>query len=125
MRLLHTMLRVKDLDRSIKFYTDVLGMVLLRRLDFAQERFTLAFVGFNSEEEGTVLELTHNWDVDDYEHGTAYGHIAIEVDDVYKSCDAIRQKGGEVMREAGPMKGGDTVLAFIKDPDGYLIELLS
>ena len=125
MRLLHTMLRVKDLDRSIKFYTDVLGMVLLRRLDFAQERFTLAFVGFNSEAEGTVLELTHNWDVDDYEHGTAYGHIAIEVDDVYKSCDAIRQKGGDVIRDAGPMKGGETVLAFIKDPDGYLIELLS
>jgi len=119
------MLRVKDLDRSIKFYTDVLGMTLLRRLDFEGERFTLAFVGFNSEAEGTVLELTHNWDVDDYEHGTAYGHIAIEVDDVYKSCDAIRQRGGEVMREAGPMKGGDTVLAFIKDPDGYLIELLS
>ena len=125
MRLLHTMLRVRDLELSIKFYTEVLGMQLLRRVDFEEERFTLAFVGFNTEEDGAVLELTHNWDIDDYEHGNAYGHIAIEVDDVYKACQLIRQKGGDVVRDAGPMKGGQTVLAFVKDPDGYFIELLS
>jgi len=125
MRLLHTMLRVRDLELSIKFYTEVLGMQLLRRVDFEEERFTLAFVGFNAEEDGAVLELTHNWDIDDYEHGNAYGHIAIEVDDVYKACQLIRQKGGDVVRDAGPMKGGQTVLAFVKDPDGYFIELLS
>jgi len=125
MRLLHTMLRVRDLDLSIEFYTEVLGMRLLRKVDFEEERFTLAFVGFNAEEDGTVLELTHNWDVDKYEHGNAYGHIAIEVDDVYKACKLIQQKGGDVVREAGPMKGGQTVLAFVKDPDGYLVELLS
>ncbi|OUR82792.1 lactoylglutathione lyase [Cycloclasticus sp. 46_120_T64] len=125
MRLLHTMLRVRDLDRSIEFYTKVLGMKLLRRRDFEQERFSLVFVGFNNEETDAVIELTHNWDVGDYEHGNAYGHIAIEVADVYKACESIRQKGGEVVREAGPMKGGQTVLAFVKDPDGYLIELLA
>ncbi len=124
MRLLHTMLRVRDLGLSIEFYTEVLGMKLLRRVDFEEERFTLAFVGFNAEEEGTVLELTHNWDVSEYEHGSAYGHIAIEVDDVYKACELIRQKGGKIVRDAGPMKGGKTVLAFVKDPDGYFIELL-
>ncbi|MEW5056333.1 lactoylglutathione lyase [Cycloclasticus sp. 46_83_sub15_T18] len=125
MRLLHTMLRVRDLDRSIEFYTKVLGMKLLRRRDFEQERFSLVFVGFGAEESDAVIELTHNWDVGDYEHGNAYGHIAIEVADVYKACESIRQKGGEVVREAGPMKGGQTVLAFVKDPDGYLIELLA
>jgi len=118
------MLRVRDLGLSIEFYTEVLGMKLLRRVDFEEERFTLAFVGFNAEEEGTVLELTHNWDVSEYEHGSAYGHIAIEVDDVYKACELIRQKGGKIVRDAGPMKGGKTVLAFVKDPDGYFIELL-
>ncbi|MEW5009085.1 MAG: lactoylglutathione lyase [Cycloclasticus sp.] len=125
MRLLHTMLRVRDLDCSIEFYTKVLGMKLLRRRDFEQERFSLVFVGFGAEESDAVIELTHNWDVGDYEHGNAYGHIAIEVADVYKACESIRQKGGEVVREAGPMKGGQTVLAFVKDPDGYLIELLA
>lgn len=125
MRLLHTMLRVSDLDRSIKFYTEVLGMKLLRKVDFEEGRFTLAFVGFNEEGEGAVLELTHNWDVDAYDHGNAYGHIAIGVGDVYKACEKISKKGGEVVRAAGPMKGGKTVLAFIKDPDGYFIELLA
>jgi len=124
MRLLHTMLRVRDLGLSIEFYTEVLGMKLLRRIDFEEGRFTLAFVGFNAEEDGTVLELTYNWDVSEYEHGNAYGHIAIEVDDVYKACELIRQKGGKIVRDAGPMKGGKTVLAFVKDPDGYFIELL-
>jgi len=124
MRLLHTMLRVRDLDQSIRFYTEVLGMKLLRRKDYQEGRFTLAFVGFKSEKEGAVIELTHNWDVDAYEMGNAFGHIAIAVTDVYESCELIRQKGGEIVREAGPMKGGETVLAFVKDPDGYLIELL-
>lgn len=125
MRLLHTMLRVRDLERSITFYTDVLGMKLLRRHDFEEERFSLVFVGFGDEASEAVIELTHNWDVDDYAHGNAYGHIAIEVDDVYKACELIRQKGGDVVRDAGPMKGGTTVLAFVKDPDGYMVELLS
>ncbi|MEH6504048.1 MAG: lactoylglutathione lyase [Cycloclasticus sp.] len=124
MRLLHTMLRVRDLDRSIRFYTEVLGMKLLRRKDYQEGRFTLAFVGFKPEKEGAVIELTHNWDVDAYEMGNAFGHIAVAVADVYDSCKLIRQKGGEIVREAGPMKGGATVLAFVKDPDGYLIELL-
>jgi len=125
MRLLHTMLRVRDLERSIAFYTEVLGMKLLRRHDFKEERFSLVFVGFGDEANEAVIELTHNWDIDDYEHGNAYGHIAIEVDDVYKACELIRQKGGDVVRDAGPMKGGTTVLAFVKDPDGYMVELLS
>lgn len=124
MRLLHTMLRVSQLNRSIDFYTGILGMTLLRRHDFSEGRFSLVFLGFGKEEDNTVLELTHNWDVDEYSLGTAFGHIAIEVEDVYKACDAIRQKGGEVVRAAGPMKGSDITLAFIKDPDGYLIELL-
>jgi lactoylglutathione lyase len=124
MRLLHTMLRVRDLDQSIRFYTDVLGMELLRRKDYQEGRFTLAFVGFKPEKECAVIELTHNWDVDVYDMGNAFGHIAVAVADVYDSCELIRQKGGEIVREAGPMKGGGTVLAFVKDPDGYLIELL-
>ena len=124
MRLLHTMLRVVDMDRSIIFYTKVLGMELLRQQDFPEGRFTLAFVGFNNEKDGAVIELTHNWDVSKYELGTGFGHIAIGVDDVYEACEKIRIKGGEVVREAGPMKGGTSVIAFVKDPDGYMIELL-
>lgn len=124
MRLLHTMLRVVDMGRSIAFYTDVLGMKLLRKQDFPEGRFSLAFIGFNSEKEGAVIELTHNWDTSSYELGTAFGHLAIGVDDVYEACKIIRAKGGEVVREAGPMNGGTTVLAFVKDPDGYMIELL-
>lgn len=125
MRLLHTMLRVVDLDRSIQFYTEVLGMTLLRRKDFTEGRFTLAFVGYQPESAGSVIELTHNWDSGVYDQGNAFGHIAIQVDDVYKACELIRQKGGQVMREAGPMKGTDSILAFVKDPDGYSIELLA
>jgi len=125
MRLLHTMLRVADLDRSIQFYTEVLGMKLLRRKDFQEGRFTLAFVGYQPESSGSVIELTHNWDDGGYDMGNAFGHIAIQVADVYKACDLIRQKGGEITREAGPMKGTDSILAFVKDPDGYSIELLA
>lgn len=124
MRLLHTMLRVTDLQQSIDFYTNLLGMDLLRSKDYPEGRFTLAFLGYGDENENTALELTHNWDTDQYELGNAYGHIAIEVEDVYAACDAIKTKGGEVVREAGPMKHGNTILAFVKDPDGYMIELL-
>ncbi|WP_421862062.1 lactoylglutathione lyase [Motiliproteus sp.] len=124
MRLLHTMLRVTDLERSIEFYTELLDMQLLRRKDFEGGRFTLAFLGYGDEADHTVLELTHNWDVDNYELGSAYGHIAIEVDDVYAACDKIKAKGGKVVREAGPMQHGSTILAFVEDPDGYKIELL-
>jgi len=119
------MLRVADLDRSIQFYTEVLGMTLLRKRDFKEARFTLAFVGFKAESEEAVIELTHNWDVGEYDQGNAFGHIAIQVDDVYEACELIRQKGGEITREAGPMKGTDSILAFVKDPDGYSIELLN
>jgi lactoylglutathione lyase len=125
MRMLHTMIRVTDLDNSLKFYCDVLGMKLLRRHDFEEGKFTLAFVGFGGENDSTVLELTHNWDVKDYEHGTGYGHIAISVDDVYDACAKIRELGGNVVRDAGPMKGTTRVLAFVEDPDGYKIELLT
>lgn len=125
MRLLHTMLRVVDIEASIQFYTDVLGMDLLRRKDFESGRFTLAFLGYGAEASNTVLELTHNWDTKEYELGTAYGHIAIEVADVYQACENIRGSGGKVVREAGPMQHGTTVLAFVEDPDGYKIELLS
>ncbi|MAY42986.1 MULTISPECIES: lactoylglutathione lyase [unclassified Neptuniibacter] len=124
MRLLHTMLRVTELQKSIDFYTNTLGMELLRSKDYPEGRFTLAFLGYGDEAEHTALELTHNWDVDSYELGNAYGHIAIEVDDVYKACEAIKSKGGEIVREAGPMKHSTTILAFAKDPDGYMIELL-
>lgn len=124
MRLLHTMLRVVDLDRSIAFYTEVLGMRLLRRNDYPEGKFTLAFVGYQEESAGAVLELTHNWGVDAYELGTAYGHIALEVPDAYAACDAIRARGGKVVREAGPMKHGTTVIAFVEDPDGYKVELI-
>ncbi len=125
MRLLHTMLRVTDLDKSITFYTELLGMRLLRRKDFPEGKFTLAFLGYGEESDTTVLELTHNWDTAGYEMGNAYGHIAIEVDDVYSACDDIKSRGGRVVREAGPMAHGSTVLAFVEDPDGYKIELLS
>jgi lactoylglutathione lyase len=124
MRILHTMLRVGDLDKSLAFYTEVLGMRLLRRNDYPEGKFTLAFVGFEDEADGAVIELTHNWGVDRYEIGTGYGHIALAVDDAYAACDAIRQRGGKVTREAGPMKGGTTVIAFVEDPDGYKIELI-
>ena len=125
MRILHTMLRVADLEKSIQFYTEVLGMTLLRQKDYPGGRFTLAFLGYGDESENTVLELTHNWDTDSYELGTAFGHIAIAVDDVYQACDRIRAAGGNITREAGPMKNGSTILAFCKDPDGYMIELLA
>ena len=124
MRLLHTMLRVTDLQQSIDFYTQLLGMELLRSKDYPDGRFTLAFLGYGDESDHTALELTHNWDTDSYELGNAFGHLAIEVEDVYAACDAIKAKGGEVVREAGPMKHGSTILAFVKDPDGYMIELL-
>lgn len=124
MRLLHTMLRVVDLDRSIAFYTEVLGMRLLRRHDYPEGKFTLAFVGYQEESEGAVIELTHNWGVESYELGTAYGHIALEVPDAYAACEAIKARGGKVVREAGPMKHGSTVIAFVEDPDGYKVELI-
>lgn len=124
MRILHTMIRVGDLDRSIAFYTEVLGMRLLRRTDFPGGKFTLAFVGYQEESEGAVLELTHNWGVESYELGTAYGHIALEVPDAYAACEAIKARGGKVVREAGPMMHGKTVIAFVEDPDGYKVELI-
>lgn len=124
MRLLHTMLRVGDLTKSLDFYCNVLNMQLLKQKEFPEGRFTLAFVGYGPEWEQTVLELTYNWDVEAYELGTGYGHIAIEVEDVYVACDRIRAAGGKVVREPGPMKHGSTVLAFVEDPDGYKIELL-
>ncbi|MCE1185324.1 MAG: lactoylglutathione lyase [Zoogloea sp.] len=124
MRMLHTMLRVGDLDRSLAFYTEVLGMRLLRRNDYPEGKFTLAFVGYQDESEGAVLELTHNWGVESYELGTAYGHIALEVPDAYAACAQIKDRGGKVVREAGPMKHGTTVIAFVEDPDGYKVELI-
>lgn len=124
MRLLHTMVRVGNLDRSLSFYTDVLGMRVLRKKDFPEGKFTLAFVGYDDEDKTAVIELTHNWDTESYDLGNGYGHIALEVDDAYAACDAIRAKGGKVTREAGPMKHGSTVIAFVEDPDGYKIELI-
>jgi lactoylglutathione lyase len=118
------MLRVGDLERSIAFYTEVLGMRLLRRHDYPEGKFTLAFVGYQDEAHGAVIELTYNWGVDRYELGTAYGHIALEVPDAKKACDEIRARGGKVVREAGPMKHGTTVIAFVEDTDGYKIELI-
>lgn len=125
MRLLHTMLRVGDLDASITFYTEVLGMQLLRRRDYPEGKFTLAFVGYGDEANNSVIELTHNWETSEYELGNGYGHIALEVDDVYKACDDIRARGGKITREPGPMQHGSSILAFVEDPDGYKIELLS
>ncbi len=125
MRMLHTMLRVTNLDESLKFYCEVLGMKLLRKHDFPSGKFTLAFVGYGDESETTVLELTHNWEVSSYDLGDAYGHIAIGVDDVYAACDRIRERGGNVVRDAGPMKGGTAVIAFVEDPDGYKVEIVA
>jgi len=124
MRILHTMLRVRDLDRSLRFYTDVLGMRLLRRNDYPEGKFTLAFVGYGEESDTAVLELTYNWGVDKYELGNAFGHVAIAVDDAYKACEEVKRRGGKVVREAGPMKHGATVIAFVEDPDAYKIELI-
>ncbi|MBF1297122.1 MAG: lactoylglutathione lyase [Neisseria meningitidis] len=124
MRLLHTMLRVGNLERSLDFYQNVLNMRLLRRRDYPEGRFTLAFVGYGDEADHTVLELTHNWDTESYDLGDAYGHIAIEVDDAYAACERVKEMGGKVVREAGPMKHGTTVIAFVEDPDGYKIEFI-
>lgn len=124
MRILHTMLRVGDLQRSIKFYTEVMGMTLLRQHDNEEFKYSLAFVGYQPESEGAVIELTYNWGESEYDMGTGYGHIAIEVDNAAESCELIRNNGGKVTREAGPVKGGTTVIAFVEDPDGYKIELI-
>ncbi|OIR06886.1 lactoylglutathione lyase [mine drainage metagenome] len=124
MRILHTMLRVGDLEKSLAFYTEVLGMKLLRRNDFPGGKFTLAFVGYQDEKDAAVLELTHNWGVDHYEIGSGYGHVALEVDDAYAACAEIKKRGGIVTREAGPMQHGTSVIAFVQDPDGYKIELV-
>jgi len=124
MRILHTMLRTGNLERSIQFYTEVLGMKLLRQKEYPDGKFTLAFIGYGGEHDNTVIELTYNWGVERYELGTGFGHIAIEVDDVYKAADAIKQRGGKILREAGPMNAGTTIIAFVADPDGYPIELI-
>lgn len=125
MRLLHTMLRVGNLEKSIKFYTEIMGMQLLRQKDYPDGKFTLAFVGYGDEKDNTAIELTHNWDTKSYEMGNGFGHLAIEVDDVYAACEKIKQQGGNIIREAGPMNAGTTIIAFVKDPDGYEIELLN
>ena len=124
MRLLHTMLRVGNMERSVKFYTEVMGMKLLRTTDRPDQKYSLAFVGYGEESETTVIELTYNYGVDKYEMGGAFGHLAIEVADAYKACATVKAKGGVVSREAGPVKGGSTVIAFVQDPDGYKIELI-
>jgi len=124
MRLLHTMIRVGDLEKSITFYTQLLGMKLLRRRDYPGGRFTLAFVGYGDETDTAVIELTHNWDRSSYDSGDGFGHVAIGVEDIYKTCDAIKAQDGVITREPGPMKHGTTVIAFVKDPDGYAIELI-
>ncbi len=124
MQLLHTMLRVGNLEESLKFYTEVLGMRLLRQKDYPEGKFTLAFVGYGDESDTTVLELTYNWGVTEYNLGDAYGHIAIGVDDIYTTCEEIKARNGKVIREPGPMKHGSTVIAFVQDPDGYKVELI-
>ena len=123
-RMLHTMLRVGDMDRSVKFYTEVMGMKLLRTTDRPDQKYTLAFVGYDTEDKQAVIELTYNYGTDKYDLGTAFGHTAFAVDDVYKTCEQVKAKGGTVTREAGPVKGGSTVIAFVQDPDGYKIELI-
>ena len=125
MRILHTMLRVGDLQRSIDFYTRVLGMTLLRKSENSEYKYTLAFVGYGDEKDDAVIELTYNWGVSEYELGSAYGHIALEADDIYATCDALRAAGAKITREPGPVKGGTTVIAFVEDPDGYKIELIA
>jgi len=124
MRILHTMIRTGDLDRSINFYIGVLGMKLIRQHDYPEGKFTLAFLGYGDESEQAAIELTYNWGVDRYDMGTGYGHIAIEVDDVYAACDEIKRRGGKVVRDAGPMNAGTRIIAFVSDPDGYMIELI-
>lgn len=124
MRLLHTMFRVKNLEESLKFYCDVLGMKLLRQKDYPGGEFTLAFVGYGDESETSVIELTYNWSVDSYDIGNGYGHIALGVDDIYGTCERIREQGGNIIREPGPMKHGTTVIAFVEDPNGYKVELI-
>ena len=124
MRILHTMLRVGDLEKSVRFYTEVLGMKLLSRKDYPDGKFTLAFLGYEANPAQAEIELTHNWDTASYELGNAYGHVALGVDDIYATCDKIRQAGGNITREPGPMKHGTTVIAFVQDPDGYKIELI-
>ncbi len=124
MRILHAMIRVGDLDRALRFYIEVLGMKLMRRMDYPEGKFTLAFVGYGAESDSAVIELTYNWGVSTYDLGTGFGHIAIGVEDVYKTCEEIKRRGGRVAREAGPMKHSPTVIAFVEDPDGYKIELV-
>ena len=124
MRILHTMIRVGDLDRSIRFSTEVLGMKVIRRKDYPDGKFTLAFVGYGDESEGAVIELTHNWETKSYDLGSGFGHIAVAVPDAYKACEDVKKLGGKVTREAGPMKHGTTVIAFVEDPDGYKIEFI-
>ncbi|WP_421188590.1 lactoylglutathione lyase [Aeromonas sanarellii] len=125
MRILHTMLRVGDLQRSIDFYTRVLGMKLLRKSENSEYKYTLAFVGYGDEKDEAVIELTYNWGVSEYDLGSAYGHIALEADDIYGTCEALRAAGAKITREPGPVKGGTTVIAFVEDPDGYKIELIA
>jgi lactoylglutathione lyase len=125
MRLLHTMIRVGNLEKSVRFYTETLGMKLLRQKDYPEGRFTLAFVGYGDERDHSVIELTCNWDTDSYDPGTGFGHLAIEVDDVYTAAEKIRARGGKIIREPGPMNAGTTIIAFVEDPDGYPIELLA
>ncbi len=125
MRILHTMIRVNDLDESINFYCELLGMKLMRKKDYPSGRFTLAFVGYGSESEEAVIELTHNWDTHEYDLGNAFGHIALGVEDIYKTCENLRNKGAKIVREPGPMKHGSTEIAFIEDPNGYKIELVN
>lgn len=125
MRLLHTMLRVGNLQRSIEFYTNVLGMKLLRQSDNTEYKYSLAFVGYGEESEQAVIELTYNWGVESYELGTAFGHLALEAEDIYATCEDLRAAGAKITREPGPVKGGTTVIAFVEDPDGYKIELIS
>ena len=124
MRILHTMIRVINLEKSINFYTTVLGMKLLRKKDYPDGKFTLAFVGYGDEVDESVIELTHNWDTEHYDMGNAFGHIAIEVDDVYQACNEMKKSGGKIIRDAGPMNAGTTIIAFIEDPDGYQVELI-